>query len=133
MLEGKPPLLLNMGLSVVDVRDLAAAHVEALTAPDAPGERFLCTGHFLWMPEVAKMLRQGLGPDGEKVPSKTLPDWLVGPLSLFVPKLRPFRHDIGQKRDADDSNAQKKLKFNPRPAKDTLIDCARSLPKQPRP
>ncbi len=38
---GKPPRLLNIGLSAVDVRDLAAAHVAALAAPDAPGERFL--------------------------------------------------------------------------------------------
>jgi nucleoside-diphosphate-sugar epimerase len=133
LLEGKPPRLLNLGLSVVDVRDLAAAHVEALTAPEAPGQRFLCTGHFLWMPQIAKILREGLGPEGEKVPSKVLPAWLVGPLSLFVPQLRAFRHDIGQKRDADNSKAQKKLKFNSRPAKDTLIDCARSLPKPPRP
>jgi dihydroflavonol-4-reductase len=133
LLEGKPPRLLNMGLSIVDVRDLTAAHVEALTAPEAPGQRFLCTGHFLWMPEIAKILREGMGREGENVPSKVLPDWLVGPLSLFVPQLRAFRHDVGQKRDADNSEARKKLKFNPRPAKDTLIDCARSLPKLPRP
>lgn len=133
LLDGKPPRLLNLGLSVVDVRDLAAAHVEALTAPEAPGQRFLCTGHFLWVPEIARMLREGLGREGEKVPSKVLPDWLVGSLSFFVPQLRMFRHDIGQRRDADNSKAQEKLKFDPRPAKDTLIDCARSLPKPAQP
>jgi len=133
LLEGKPARLLNMGFSVVDVRDLAAAHVEALTAPDAPGQRFLCTGHFLWVPEIARMLRDGLGPDAAKVPTKVLPDWLVGPLSFFVPQLKQFRHDIGQKRDADNSKAQKSLKFSPRPAMETLMDAARSLPKPPKP
>lgn len=129
LLAGKPPRLLNMGLSVVDVRDLAAAHVEALTAPDAPGQRFLCTGHFLWMPDIAKTLREGLGREGRKVPSKVLPDWLVGPMSLFLPQLRAFRHDVGQKRDADNGKARAKLKFDPRPSKDTILDCARSLAK----
>lgn len=127
LLDGQPPRLLNLGLSVVDVRDLARAHVAALTAPEAPGRRFLCTGHFLWMPEIATMLRDGLGPQGAKVPVKVLPDWLVGPLSLVVPQLRLFRHDIGQRRDADNSPARAVLGFDPRPPQETLVDCARSL------
>lgn len=40
MLEGKPPHLVNLGLSVVDVRDQAAAHAEALIAPQAPESAF---------------------------------------------------------------------------------------------
>lgn len=127
MLEGKPPRLLNLGLSIVDVRDLAAAHVAALTAPDALGERFLCTGHFLWMVEIATMLRDGLGSEAAKVPNKVLPDWLVLPLSLVMPQLRMFRHDIGQRRDADNGKARARLGFDPRPPAQTLTDCARSL------
>jgi dihydroflavonol-4-reductase len=127
LLDGKPPRLLNLGLSVVDVRDLAAAHVAALTAPQAPSERFLCTGHFLWMPEIARILRDGLGPAGSKVPTKVISDYLVYPLSLFMPKLRMFRHDVGQRRDVDNSKARTVLGFQPRPAADTLLDCAHSL------
>jgi dihydroflavonol-4-reductase len=128
LLGGKPPRLLNLGLSVVDVRDLAAAHVAALTTPDAPGERFLCTGHFLWMPEIARMLRDGLGDAGARVPTKVLPDWLVGPLSLFMPQLRMLRHDLGQRRDADSSQARRVLGFDPRSPQAILVECARSLP-----
>jgi dihydroflavonol-4-reductase len=73
------------------------------------------------------MLRDGLGPEGAKVPNKVLPDAFVYPLSLFMPKLRMFRHDIGQRRDADNRKARAVLGFQPRPAKETLIDCARSL------
>ena len=127
MLEGKPPRLLNLGFSIVDVRDLAAAHVAALTAADAPGERFLCTGHFLWFPQIAQILHDGLGAEGRKVPTKTLPDWLVWPLSVFMPQLRMFRHDVGKRREADDSKAAKVLGFQARPTRETLLDCARSL------
>jgi nucleoside-diphosphate-sugar epimerase len=127
MLAGKPPRLINLGLSIVDVRDLAAAHVAALTAPQAPGERFLCTGHFLWMPEIAQILRSRLGSDGAKVPTRVLPDSLVYLLSLFMPQLRMFRHDIGQRRDADNSKARTLLGFQARSPAETLIDCARSL------
>jgi nucleoside-diphosphate-sugar epimerase len=127
MLTGKPPRLINLGLKIVDVRDLAKAHVAALTAPDAPGERFLCTGTFLWMPEIARILRDGLGDQGDKVPTKVLPDWLIPPLSLVMPQLRMFRHDIGQRRDASDSKAEAILGFRSRPPEVTLVDCARSL------
>jgi nucleoside-diphosphate-sugar epimerase len=127
MLAGKPPRLLNLGLSIVDVRDLASAHVAALTAPQAPGERFLCTGHFLWMVDIARILRDGLGADGARVPNKALPDYLVYLLSLFMPQLRMFRHDIGQRRHADNSKARAILGFDTRQPSETPIDCARSL------
>lgn len=132
MLEGKPPRLLTLGLSVVDVRDLAAAHVSALTAPQAANERFLCTGHFMWMQQMAQQLRDGLvaaGFAGEaaRIPLKTLPDWLVKPLSLAMPQLRMFRHDIGKRYEADNGKAARMLGFAPRPAAETLTDCARSL------
>jgi dihydroflavonol-4-reductase len=127
ILAGKPPRLINLGVSIVDVRDLASAHVAALNAPQAPGERFLCTGHFLWMADIARILRDGLGADGARVPIKTLPDYLVYILSLFMPQLRMFRHDIGQRRDADISKARGILGFESRPPTETLIDCARSL------
>ncbi|MEY2927187.1 MAG: hypothetical protein RL367_1664 [Pseudomonadota bacterium] len=127
MLKGKPPRLLDLGLSVVDVRDLADAHVAALTAAEAPGERFLATGHFLWMADIARILRDGLGSDGIKVPTKLLSKPLVNLLALFMPQLRMLRHDLGQRREADTSKAQRLLGFAPRPAEEVLLDCAHSI------
>jgi dihydroflavonol-4-reductase len=130
LLEGKPPLLLNLGLSIVDVRDLAAAHIAALTGPGAPGQRFLATGTFLWMPEIARLLRDGLGAQGAKVPTRVLPNSLVPIVSLFKPALRMFRHDIGQRREANNGKAKALLGFKPRPPQETLVDCAQSLLKR---
>jgi dihydroflavonol-4-reductase len=127
LLQGKPPRLLNLGLSVVDVRDLAATHIAALTAPQAPGERFLATGTFLWMPDIARILREGLGDAAARVPSAVLPNALVRVLSIVMPQLRMFRNDLGQRRDADNRKAQRLLGFAPRPVEETLIDCARSI------
>jgi nucleoside-diphosphate-sugar epimerase len=52
---------------------------------------------------------------------------MVYPLSLFMPQLRLFRHDIGQRRDADNSKARHILGFDPRHPAQTLVDCAHSL------
>ena len=127
LLKGSPPRLLNLGLSVVDVRDLAALHVAALTAPQAPGQRFLATGHFMWMPDLAHVLRERLGHVAAKVPQRVLPDMLVRLLALAKPQLRMFVNDLGQRREADNGKARAVLGFDPRPAADTLVDCARSL------
>ena len=127
LLQGRPPRLLNLGLSVVDVRDLAAVHVAALTSPQAPGQRFLATGHFMWMPDIARVLRDGLGQAASKVPRKILPDAMVRVLALVMPQLRMFVHDLGQRRDADNGKARGELGFDPRPARETLLDCARSI------
>ena len=127
MLNGQPKRLMNLGLAVVDVRDLAQAHIAAMERPDAAGERFLATGEFLWMPQIARILRDGLGADGARVPTQVMPNWLVRIVAIFEPRLRMFRHDLGQRREVDHSKATRMLDFHPRPARDTLLDCARSL------
>ncbi|HZZ48858.1 MAG TPA: hypothetical protein VFE65_18420, partial [Pseudonocardia sp.] len=47
-------------LEVIDVRDLADLHIRAMTAPEAAGQRFLGTGEFIWMVEMARILRENL-------------------------------------------------------------------------
>jgi dihydroflavonol-4-reductase len=127
LLRGRPARLLDLGLSVVDVRDLAAVHVAALTAPQAPGQRYLATGNFMWMPDIARVLRDGLGRAAAKVPRKVLPNAMVRVLALAMPQLRMFVSDLGQRRDADNGKARGALGFDPRPADATLLDCARSI------
>ena len=61
MLRGEMPGLPRIGLEVVDVRDIADLHIRAMTAGEASGERFLGTGEFMWMADVARVLREGLG------------------------------------------------------------------------
>lgn len=57
MLTGAMPGCPRIGLEIVDVRDLADVHVRAMLAPEAAGERFLATGEFTWMREMAQTLR----------------------------------------------------------------------------
>jgi len=54
MLTGAMPGVPRIGLEVVDVRDLADLHIRAMTAPRAAGGRFLATGEFVWMAEIAR-------------------------------------------------------------------------------
>lgn len=127
LLNGKPPGLPRLGFSIVDVRDLAALHVNAMEAPDAAGQRFLAAGDFMWMEDIAVTLRSRLGDRAAKVPTLRLPDGVVRMLSWFVPPLRSFTPDLGRKNALTAEKARRVLGFRPRPAVDTIIDCANSL------
>jgi dihydroflavonol-4-reductase len=75
----------RLGFSFVDVRDIAALQVTAMFAPQAAGQRYLATGPFLWLSEVAAILRHSLGPAAAKVPRRVVPDPVIKILSRFDP------------------------------------------------
>ncbi|MEQ1498924.1 MAG: NAD-dependent epimerase/dehydratase family protein [Novosphingobium sp.] len=127
LLEGSLPGLPNFGFGVVDVRDVADMHVRCLNAPNMAGERFLCSGPFLWMREIAEILRVGLGDSARKVPRRGLPDWLVKVSAWFDPVIRQVVGELGHVRDADTSHAQTVLGWHARPAKDSILDTARDM------
>jgi dihydroflavonol-4-reductase len=127
LLEGRPPGIPRLGFFVVDVRDLAAVHVRAMAAPQAAGERFLATGDFMWMRDIAATLRDRLGARAAKVPTRALPDFAVRLLSLFIPQMRMLTPDLGRRNEVTSEKAKRLLGFAPRPATTTVVDCAESL------
>jgi nucleoside-diphosphate-sugar epimerase len=117
----------RIGLEVVDVRDLADVHLRAMTAPEAAGQRFLATGEFLWMHDIAVTLREGLGDAGSKVPTRQLPDVAVRAAALFDRSLREILPALGRRNRHSTEKARTVLGWSPRPARTTVLDCARSL------
>jgi nucleoside-diphosphate-sugar epimerase len=77
LIDGRMPRIPNVGLNIIDVRDLGAAHVLAMKAPGAAGQRLIINGDFMWMKEVAATVKAKLGARGDRVPTKMLPDWIV--------------------------------------------------------
>eukprot|EP00035_Acanthoeca_spectabilis_P037249 m.44293 g.44293 ORF g.44293 m.44293 type:complete len:405 (+) comp8515_c0_seq1:23-1237(+) len=74
ILEGDLPMVPAIGMSVCDVRDVAAAHVKALETPDAGGRYIVDSGSTI-MTAVAKLLREKFG---DIHPIKTTPaPWFV--------------------------------------------------------
>jgi len=126
-LQGTMPGIPNVGFCVVDVRDLAKLHVDAMTAPQAAGERFIAAGDFIWMREVARTLRERLGARATRVPTRTLPNWLVRLASRFVPEMRQLVPMLGRKHVYRSDKAQKLLGYRPRSVTQTIVDCAESL------
>jgi dihydroflavonol-4-reductase len=127
LLKGRMPGVPRLGFWVVDVRDLADLHIRAMTTPEAAGQRFLAAGEFQWMKDIASALRSGLGAQAGKVPTRTLPDFVVRLSSFLNPQLRSLLPDLGRKNPLTSEKARRVLGFSPRPAAATVIDCAKSV------
>ncbi len=130
MLTGKVPALPRVGFSVVDVRDLAALHLQAMRAPEAAGQRFLGVGDFLWMADMAKLLRDNLGQQASKVPTRRLPDFVLRTAALFQYEARFMVSMLGQRTQFDVSKAASLLGWHPRPAPEVVLACASDLIRQ---
>ena len=126
-LLGGMPGAPRIGFSFVDVRDVADLEIRAMTAPEAGGERFVATQSFMWMSDVAAVLRDRLGDDAAKVPTRTVPNLMVRAMALFDPSARSVLGQLGRKTLISSEKATTQLGWAPRPLDDSIAECARSL------
>ena len=89
LLNGSAPAVPPGTTTGVDARDVADLHVRAMTHPDAAGERFIAVaGDPITFHDLAMLLRERLGADARRVPTRVLPRWLVRVGALVSPELR---------------------------------------------
>lgn len=127
LLSGALPGCPDLGFGIVDVRDLADLHVRALTEPGLDGERFIASGPFLKMAEVAAILRQHMPLEARNVTTRRLPNWVVRFSATFNPLIRQVVGELGNVRDASSAHALERLGWKTRPSEESIVDCAKSL------
>ena len=127
LLEGSIPGLPRLGFGLVDVRDVADLHVRCLTAPNMAGERFIASGPFMWMEDMATILRDGLGQQARKVPKRRLPSWLMRIIANFDPVVKQVVSELDNVRDNDASHAKAVLGWETRAAKESILDAAHDM------
>ncbi|MFN7180816.1 SDR family oxidoreductase [Hyphomonas sp.] len=127
LLSGKLPGTPRVGFVIVDVRDVAAAHVLAMTNPAAAGQRFLVGDRFMWFSEVAAVLRREFPAYSKKVPAKELPGWMVKLIAMVNPPARQIIPEIGRERHISSEKAKRVLGWQARSAEEAIISGAKSL------
>lgn len=127
LMSGKLPGTPRVGFVIVDVRDVAAAHVLAMTHPAAAGERFLVGDRFMWFSEVAAVLRDQFPDYRGKVPAKELPGWMVKLIALVNPPAKQIIPEIGRERHISAEKATRILGWQHRSAEEAIAAGARSL------
>ena len=128
MLAGQVPACPRVRFGVVDVRDVVDLHVRAMAAPAAAGKRYLaCAGASVSMLDVARVLRERLGDDASRVPTRELPNVLVRVMAWFRPDLRPIAKLLGKRREGSSDRAKRELGWAPRASVDALHATGESL------
>lgn len=128
MLDGAMPGLPNLFIPIVDVRDVAAAHLLAMETPAAAGERFLlASGPALALRQVAAIIRAGLGEPARRVPTRALPDMAVRVAALFSAELRELAPDLGYAKVVSSEKARRVLGWEPREPREAILAAAQSL------
>ena len=126
-LSGKIPAVPRIGFGIVDVRDVAAAQVAAMTVPGAAGERFLVSQPFMWFSDVADVLRDAFPAYAKKLPKGTMPDFMLKIVAVFNPTLKQVIPELGRQRQTSNEKAKRVLGWQPHTAKEAIIDGAQSL------
>ncbi|MFA6211561.1 MAG: aldehyde reductase [Candidatus Obscuribacterales bacterium] len=127
LLDGSFPGNPRLGFNIIDVRDLADLHIRAMNSPEAAGQRLIASADFMWLKDISQMLRAELGVKANKVPTRGLPDFVLKFIALFDRTISLVTPDLGKKHTTTSAKAQRLLNWKPRPAKETIIDCANSL------
>ena len=128
MLDGAMPVVPNLFIPVVDVRDVASAHVMATINPGAAGERFLLSnGQALSLKEIGAIIRAALGDAAKRVPTHTLPDFVVRIIARFNAEMRPFVSDLGYAKNTSNDKARRVLGWTPREPCEAIVAAATSL------
>lgn len=129
VLKRQLPVVPRGGLSIVDVRDLAAAHA-AMVEPGRGPRRYVLSGTHLPLTSIVRILAEATG---RRIPHVTLPGWSLWPVvhtAGFLQRFLPFRLPLSAEGfdsvtwdpHGDDSLARADLGFEPRPYRDTLAD-----------
>ncbi|NNH72060.1 aldehyde reductase [Nocardia uniformis] len=122
LLAREMPGVPNIGFATVDVRDLAIAHRLAMESPRAAGNRYICAGDQVSLPEMAEILAARY-----RIPTRVLPNWLVRIVARFNPDAATAARYLGRREAVSSEKAVRELGWTMRPVADTLVDTAESL------
>lgn len=128
ILDGKIPGFPNLFFPIVDVRDVASAHILAMNAPGAAGERFLLSnGPAIAMKEIGATIRAKLGDAAKRVPTRSIPDFIVRLGSPFSARFRMIAPDLGYAKKTTNEKARRVLGWTPRDPHEAIVAAAQSM------
>jgi dihydroflavonol-4-reductase len=132
--NGAYPAIMALNWGFVDVRDVAEAHVRAMSAPHAKG-RYICAAENRDMAQVVALIR-GVGADPAKLPKLRLDGAIGTALMKLASRMQPegigsyLRTHLGRVPRFDNDKIVRDLGITFRDVDATITDAARSLMAQ---
>lgn len=132
LLTGRYPAILDLAWGLVDVRDVALAHVLAMMTPKAKG-RYLCAASTMHMREVVKLLKDSGRAEGYRLPTRSFANpfgtLMMRGLSFFQPSGvgSYLRTHLGRTPSFDNGKIKRELGLTFRPVDKTILDTVADL------
>jgi dihydroflavonol-4-reductase len=127
IMKGKDPMLPDLRFSIVDVRDVAQMHVQAIKNDATKGERILAASETYSFVGIAKYIKS-IYPKS-KIKTGKAPSALIKFLSLFDGEIKAVLPLLGKPMITSNKKAQKLLGIKFIPVEVTLKESAAYLVK----
>ncbi|KQT48665.1 dihydrofolate synthase [Aureimonas sp. Leaf454] len=127
MLHGRMPFVPDVSVGIVDVRDVALAHVRALVAPSTAGRRFLLSAGSRSLREIGAEISRAFPAYRRQMPRAVLPDGLVRFAGRFSATAASAVPELGVVRSVDTEPARDLLQIAFRTPEDAIRATAGDL------
>ncbi len=118
----------RVNFGIVDVRDVAAAHVAALESPKSDGQRYLCVSdQNLWLEEICDILRNEFSKYGYKVTSRKVGYCSIRFASFFSSDAQALIPFWNKDCRFENKKIKEQLGLTFIPAKESILRMAYSL------
>ena len=126
-MSGAYPGTARISWFLVDVRDVASAHLAAMINPRANGNRYICASEFIWLNDVAKLLNKNFAKRGYKVSTLQFPDWFVKFYALLDKSVKGEVPNLGKENRVSNQKIKDQLGIQFRSAEEAVLSMAESL------
>ena len=128
ILKGKDPMLPDLRFPIVDVRDVARMHVEAIKNADSIGERILASSETLSFIEIAKYLKSIYPKSNTK--TMQAPTFIIKILAIFDGEIKAVLPLLGKPMMTSNEKAKKIFGVSFISAKESVKNSAEFLLEQ---
>ena len=95
-----------------------------------PIQRFCCAIEFGWIDEVAEILAKRFGPEGWKIPTRKLPNFMVRIVAMFDPTVKTVVSDLGRVRNVSNDRIRRVLNWQPHSLEEMAVSMGETMIQQ---
>jgi dihydroflavonol-4-reductase len=125
ILQAKDPMLPDISFSLVDVKDVAAMHVKAISIDASKGQRFIASAGSRTFVQIAKALKAAL--PGRKIVTTQAPSLMIRFLALFDGEIRAVLPTLGKHIGVNSSKATSVIGIDFISPEQSLVETANYL------
>ena len=121
------PALPDFSFDVVDVRDVAAAHIAAMENSNVSGNRYILSNRTVHLREYSQIIGNEFRPQGYKITSRNMPKIVIWVGKFFDATIKELYYSLGKNIQFSNERMVSELGIQPRPVEESIIDTCYSL------